>query len=102
MTGADSTLRLTDVEFCAWVAQAEGGVIERHVAAEGLGLGALVVRPEAEAMRITYGIVPSTVRHYPAEAFRPRQTRYTVAAPELAEASVALAARAGGNPGGGR
>jgi hypothetical protein len=76
--------------------EVHGGVISRYVAAEGLGLGALVVRPTADAVRISYAVAAPRTAQYPEDAFRQRRTRYTVAAPALAEASRAIAAQAGG------
>ena len=72
-----------------------GGAIRQHVAADGLGLGALVVRPTADAIRVSYAIAAPATARYP-DAFRQPQTCYTVAAPALAEASRAIAAQAGG------
>ena len=81
--------RVTGVEV-------HGGVISRYVAAEGLGLGALVVRPTAATIHVGYAIAAPTTAHYPEDAFRPRRTRYTVATPALAAASRAIVSAAGG------
>jgi hypothetical protein len=74
----------------------EGGIIESHVMAAGLDLGALIVRPTAERMVVRYAIGLACVADYPEAAFRPRATRYTEAAAALAAAACDIAERAGG------
>jgi hypothetical protein len=76
--------------------EVHGGVIKGYVAAQGLGLGALVVQPTAAAIGITYAIAAPTDAGYPEDAFRQRRTRYTVASPALAAASRAIVSAAGG------
>ena len=74
----------------------EGAVVERHVCAAGLGLGALAVRPTGGRITLRYAIGPSATPVYPEAAFRPRRTRHTVAAEDLAAAARAIAEAAGG------
>lgn len=74
----------------------EGAEIERHVAAEGLGLGALVVRPTADRVAVIYDVADPAHPAYPEHAFRLRRTRHTAASEALATASRAIAGAAGG------
>ncbi len=77
----------------------EGGDILRVVSAAGLAQNALHVRPRNAPLSIRYEAVPSQSGGYPEAAFRPRRTRYTDAADELAEAARAIACDAGGGQG---
>ena len=74
----------------------DGAEILAHAAAEGLGLGALLVRPTAPRVTVVYSVAPAASPAYPEAAFRPRANRHTTAADDLATASREIAARAGG------
>ena len=78
----------------------EGGEVEEHVAAAGLGLGALLVRPTSRPMVLRYRIGPSATSAYPEIAFALRRTRHTTAAEELAGEARSIAAAAGGGEAG--
>jgi len=77
-----------------------GGIVEAHVAARGLGLGALVVRPVDAALSIRYDVGVPASGVYPQAAFAPRRTRHTIAADELATTAREIAAKAGGGEAG--
>ncbi|MGF1446995.1 MAG: transglutaminase-like domain-containing protein [Pikeienuella sp.] len=72
-----------------------GAAIEGHLAAEGLRLGALLLRATGGPIHLTYAVGPGD-GPYPEQAFRPRSNRHTRAAEDLATAARTIAAEAGG------
>ncbi len=75
----------------------EGGRITSVLAENDLGLSAAVIAPEADTVTLHYALEnsPQTAA-YPEAAFAPRDTPHTRAAQDLAQASLAIAAQAGG------
>lgn len=79
--------------------EVSGGRIHSIATEADLGLALALIEPEAgaEAIRLQYTIAPTPAgAGYPEAAFRPRATRYTTAAEDLAQASRDIAATAGG------
>ncbi len=75
-----------------------GGRVLAGLSEAETGQGALLVAPEGPGpvtLRYRFAATPAAPR-YPEAAFRARDTRYTRAAAELADASRAIAAAAGG------
>ena len=78
-------------------ASVTGGQIIDVVLEAELGLAALWIESTGESLTLTHRIAPAPkVIDYPEAVYVPRITRYTRAADDLAEASRALAAKAGG------
>lgn len=78
-----------------------GGAIEAAATEPDLGLCALLIRPSGGPVTLRYAVEPAPAgAAYPEAAFRPRATRYTTAAAELASASRAAAEAAGGGAAG--
>lgn len=73
-----------------------GGEIAAAATEPELGLGAVLIRPRGGPLALHYRVEPAPAGStYPEAAFRPRATRYTTAAAELAAASRAIAEAAG-------
>lgn len=77
--------------------EVEGGRIEALVNEPDLGLCAAMVGHDGGPITLRYSVAKApTDTPYPEAAYRPRASRYTTAAPALAEASCAIAMAAGG------
>lgn len=82
-------------------ARAEGGRIGALLREPELGLVALQLTADGGPLRLLHRIAPApAAAQYPEAMFAPRRNRFTTAASELAEASRAMAARAGGGAAG--
>jgi hypothetical protein len=80
----------------------EGGRIVATLGEVATGQQAALVAPEGDGPAVLtwrYAAAPDAPR-YPEAAFRPRRSRWTVAADDLARASRAIAAQAGGGAAG--
>ncbi|MFP4327897.1 MAG: transglutaminase domain-containing protein [Paracoccaceae bacterium] len=74
-----------------------GGRLAAALTEPELGLGACLILPEGGPLSLRYRVEPAPEgQPYPDAAFRPRQTRHTVAADALAAASRRIACEAGG------
>lgn len=74
-----------------------GGQVEAVLNEAELGIVALLIVPEADVVTLRYAIKDcAALGPYPEVAFSPRETAYTCAARELADASREIALQAGG------
>lgn len=101
MTGADFTLRVTDIEFCAWIAQAEpGDALEYHRGALALDrFPTMSTLSATECERIdrlagrAFAAAEQALVHLVQRRLEPDHFSYlAIARPKPARADVALSA----------